>query len=126
MQEHGHYTVVLEHNLLNISLSGTLNEQTALSAYQEIQKSIESLNGEKVAVLVNCVNYEGSTPQAHKISNQSLFWLNQQNCIARATVYSQKIYLDIAKNEQPAIFSMKNRREFSCPDEAKAWLVNQL
>jgi len=126
MQEHGGYLVKFEHNLLNITLIGALNEQATDSACQQIKDKIDRLNGQKFVVLVNGIDYEGSTPQAHQISNQSLLWLNQQNCVARATVYRQKIYLDIVKNEQPAIFATQNRREFYCLEEARTWLINQL
>jgi hypothetical protein len=126
MQEHGYYSVKLEQNLLNITLVGSLNEQAAGTACQQIKASIVGLNGDKVVVLVNCLDYQGSTPQAHQISNQTLNWLNQQNCVARATVYKEKIHQDIVKHQQPEIFGMKNRREFHCFDEARQWLLAQL
>ena len=56
MQEHGYYSVKLEQNLLNITLVGSLNEQAAGTACQQIKASIVGLNGDKVVVLVNCLD----------------------------------------------------------------------
>lgn len=58
-------------------------------------------------------------PKPHKVSNQHLLWLNQQNCVARTIIYSQKLHCDIVKNEQPTLFDLQNRREFHDLKEAQ-------
>ena len=126
MLEHGTFSVVLEGNLLSITLLGTFNDIATLSACQQIEAKVESLNGQAFAILLNCIGYEGSTPDAHKISNQYLLWLNKRNYIALASIYSKNIYADIVKNEQTALFELKNRREFNDLQEAKLWLLSQL
>jgi hypothetical protein len=126
MSEHGDYSVTLVGRLLHITLSGMFNDLATKIVCQKIQNEVESLNGQDFVILLDCIDYEGSTPAAHQVSNQFLFWLNQQNCLARAIVYSQKLYFDIVKNEQPALFELQNRREFHNLSDAKSWLVAQL
>lgn len=126
MLEHGTFSVVLEGNLLIITLLGTFNDIATLSACQQIEAKVESLNGKAFVILFNCTGYEGSTPDAHKISNQCLLWLNKRNYIALASIYSQRIYADIVKNEQAALVELKSRREFTDVQEAKLWLISQL
>ncbi|AWB57022.1 hypothetical protein [Colwellia sp. Arc7-D] len=125
MVEHGNYSVTLEVNLLSIILVGTFNDIATKSACKQIQTKVDSLNGQAFSVLLNCTNYEGSTPAAHKISNDYFLWLNKQNCIAWAAIYHQKIYADMAKNQQPAMFEFQNRREFYDVESAKSWLASQ-
>jgi hypothetical protein len=126
MLEHGTYSVVLEGRLLSISLEGTFNDIATRSVCKKIKAKVESLNGQGFAILLDCIAYEGSTPDAHKISNQHLLWLNKQNCIARAVIYNKKLYFDMVKNEQPALFELQNRREFHDVKSAQSWLLSQL
>lgn len=125
MVEHGIYSVVLEDNLLNIILIGSFNELATKSACLQIQAKVESLNGKAFGVLFNCIDYEGSTPASHKISNDYFSWVNKQNCIAWAAVYHHSIYAEMAKNEQPAMFECQNRRQFYDIESAKSWLTSQ-
>lgn len=126
MIEHGNYSIELEGNLLSIILVGSFNDIATHAICQKVQANIESLNEQAFALLLICTDYEGSTPDAHKISNQYLTKLNKQNCIARAAVYRKTIYADMAKNEQPAMFGFQNRREFFDEASAKTWLLSQL
>lgn len=126
MVEHGEYSIVLNDRLLNVRLSGMFNELATQKVCNLIQQDIEQLSGTSFVMLLDCRTYEGSTPEAHKISNQFLLWLNAQSCFARAIVYSRKLYFDIVKNEQPALFGLQNRREFFQLSEANAWLTSQL
>ncbi|TWX72874.1 hypothetical protein [Colwellia sp. C1TZA3] len=112
--------------MLSITLLGTFNDLATHSACQQIEAKVESLNGEAFGILFDCIGYEGSTPDAHKVSNQSLLWLSKKNCIARASIFSQNIYADIVKNEQAALSQLKNQREFTNVQEAKQWLASQL
>jgi hypothetical protein len=124
--EHGSYSVTLDGRVLSISLSGMFNEFATTTVCQKIQSQIEVLNKQRFGILLDCSSYEGSTREAHQISNLFLLWLNKQACSARAIIYSQKLYFDIVKNEQPALFELQNRKEFDDLTEAKAWLALQL
>lgn len=126
MEEHGDYSITLSGNQLSIRLSGMFNELATQVVCENIQSSINQLNGESFCMLIDCTFYEGSTPEAHKISNNFLHWLNAQACRARAIVYSKKLYFDIVKNEQPALFELQNRREFYHLSEANDWLRSQV
>jgi hypothetical protein len=123
--EHGNYSIALNGKILNITLIGMFNELATQSVCQQIQNQVDSLNGQSFGILLDCSKYEGSTPEAHRISNQFLLWLNKQACIARAIIYSQKLYFDIVKNEQPALFELQNRQEFHQFAEAESWLSSQ-
>ncbi|MFT6506760.1 MAG: hypothetical protein ACI92O_000802 [Colwellia sp.] len=124
MVEHGVYSVILKDNLLSITLIGSFNELATKSVCLQIKAKVDSLKGKAFAVLFNGIDYEGSTPAAHKISNEYLSWVNKQNCIAWAAVYHHAIYAEMAKNEQPAMFESKNRREFYDIESAKSWLAS--
>lgn len=126
MDEHGIYSVKLESNLLKITLSGMFNELATQAVCQQIQMKVESLQGKVFGILLDCKAYEGSTPEAHQVSNQHLLWLNQHNCTARAIIYSKKFHFNIVKNEQPALYQLQNRREFQDQNEAQSWLKSQL
>ena len=126
MVEHGNYSVVLEGRMLIITLVGMFNDLVTQSVCQQIEAKVESLNGQGFGLLFDCTGYEGSTPDAHSISNQHILWLNRQNCLARAMAYNHKIHLDIVKNAQPAVLELKNRREFDNLQDARDWLVIQL
>lgn len=122
MKEHGTYSVTLQNNVLNIRLVGMFNEIATRKVCEQIEQHIDMLNTKSFKLLVDCLDYEGSTRAAHKISNQHLLWLIQQNCQAQAAVYGRKLYADIVKNEQPAVGNILNRREFTNIEEAKNWL----
>ncbi|AZQ84939.1 hypothetical protein EKO29_13640 [Colwellia sp. Arc7-635] len=124
MGEHGTYSVLLEGELLNINLSGMFNDLATNSLCQLIEAQIESLNGQRFFILLNCIDYQGSTPEAHDISNQHALWLKQQNCVASAIVYKQNFYFNIAKSQQPALSKSKKRKEFFNMQAAKGWLVS--
>ena len=124
--EHGSYSITLDGRVLSITLSGMFNDIATQNVCYKIKSEVESLNGRSFGVLLDCTTYEGSTREAHQISNQFLLWLNKQACSARAIIYSQKLYFDIVKNEQPALFELQNRKEFHDLVEAKSWLAVQL
>ncbi len=124
--EHGNYSVMLDGKILSIALSGMFNDIATQNVCQKIQNQVENLHEQSFGILLDCTTYEGSTREAHQISNQFLLWLNKQACSARAIIYSQKLYFDIVKNEQPALFELHNRKEFYDLAEAKAWLTIQL
>lgn len=124
MGEHGTYSILLEGELLNINLSGMFNDLAANSLCQLIEAQIERLNGQRFFILLNCIDYQGSTPEAHDISNQHTLWLKQQNYVASAVVYKQSFYFNIAKSQQPALFESKKRKEFFHLQAAKDWLAS--
>lgn len=125
MVEHGTYSVVLEGDLLTITLVGSFNEAATKSACLQIQTKVESLHGHAFKFLFNCINYEGSTPAAHKISNDCLLWLNKQNCFAWAAIYHHALYAEMARNLQPAMYECQNRRQFYDVESAQTWLSSQ-
>lgn len=125
MVEHGTYSVVLEDDLLSITLVGAFNEIATNSVCRQIQDKVGTLQGNAFKFLFNCIDYEGSTPAAHKISNDCLLWLNKQNCFAWAAVYHHALYAEMARSQQPAMYECQNRREFYNVELAKAWLSGQ-
>lgn len=90
MIEHGSYTTLLEKKLLSITLVAMFNGLATQAVCQQIKAKVESLHGQRVGILLDCLKYEGCTREAHIISNQHLLWLNlwlnQQNCTARAII----------------------------------------
>ena len=126
MVEHGTYTVELEGSMLKVTLVGMFNDLATQAVCSQIEALVDSLNGQGFGLLFDCTDYEGSTPDAHKVSNQHILWLNRQNCLARAMAYNHKIQVDIVKNAQPAVLQLKNRQEFYNLQDARNWLLTQL
>jgi hypothetical protein len=126
MVEHGTYTVELEGSMLKVTLVGMFNDLATQAVCSQIEALVDSLNGQGFGLLFDCTAYEGSTPDAHKVSNQHILWLNRQNCLARAMAYNHKIQVDIVKNAQPAVLQLKNRQEFYNLQDARNWLLTQL
>jgi len=126
MVEHGTYTVELEGSMLKVTLVGMFNDLATEAVCSQIEALVDSLNGQGFGLLFDCTAYEGSTPDAHKVSNQHILWLNRQNCLARAMAYNHKIQVDIVKNAQPAVLQLKNRQEFYNLQDARNWLLTQL
>lgn len=126
MVEHGTYTVELEGSMLKVTLVGMFNDLATQAVCSQIEALVDSLNGQGFGLLFDCTAYEGSTPDAHKVSNQHILWLNRQNCLARAMAYNHKIQVDIVKNAQPAVMQLKNRQEFYNLQDARNWLLTQL
>ena len=102
------------------------NDLATQAVCSQIEALVDSLNGQGFGLLFDCTAYEGSTPDAHKVSNQHILWLNRQNCLARAMAYNHKIQVDIVKNAQPAVLQLKNRQEFYNLQDARNWLLTQL
>jgi|TARA_B110000211_G_scaffold171490_1_gene193646 hypothetical protein len=126
MVEHGTYTVELEGSMIKVTLLGMFNDLATQAVCSQIEALVDSLNGQGFGLLFDCTAYEGSTPDAHKVSNQHILWLNRQNCLARAMAYNHKIQVDIVKNAQPAVLQLKNRQEFYNLQDARNWLLTQL
>ena len=126
MVEHGTYTVELEGSMIKVTLVGMFNDLATEAVCSQIEALVDSLNGQGFGLLFDCTAYEGSTPDAHKVSNQHILWLNRQNCLARAMAYNHKIQVDIVKNAQPAVLQLKNRQEFYNLQDARNWLLTQL
>jgi len=126
MVEHGTYTVELEGSMIKVTLVGMFNDLATQAVCSQIEALVDSLNGQGFGLLFDCTAYEGSTPDAHKVSNQHILWLNRQNCLARAMAYNHKIQVDIVKNAQPAVLQLKNRQEFYNLQDARNWLLTQL
>lgn len=126
MVEHGTYTVELEGSMIKVTLIGMFNDLATQAVCSQIEALVDSLNGQGFGLLFDCTAYEGSTPDAHKVSNQHILWLNRQNCLARAMAYNHKIQVDIVKNAQPAVLQLKNRQEFYNLQDARNWLLTQL
>jgi len=126
MVEHGTYTVELEGSMIKVTLVGMFNDLATQAVCLQIEALVDSFNGQGFGLLFDCTAYEGSTPDAHKVSNQHILWLNRQNCLARAMAYNHKIQVDIVKNAQPAVLQLKNRQEFYNLQDARNWLLTQL
>ncbi|WP_077288069.1 hypothetical protein [Cognaticolwellia aestuarii] len=126
MVEHGTYTVELEGSMIKVTLIGMFNDLATQAVCLQIEALVDSFNGQGFGLLFDCTAYEGSTPDAHKVSNQHILWLNRQNCLARAMAYNHKIQVEIVKNAQPAVLQLKNRQEFYNLQDARNWLLTQL
>lgn len=64
MAEHGTYSVVPEINLLSITLLGMFKELATQAVCQKIQMNLENLQGKAFGILLICIAYEGSRPEA--------------------------------------------------------------
>lgn len=123
MGEHGEYTVAVEGSIIKVTFIGMFNDIASISACAEVKKLIEGMQGRRFCMLYDLLNYEGSTPESHKISNQHFSWLEQQNCLGRASIVSNTFLIDITRNQQASLRDSKvESRMFENEGDAIAWL----
>lgn len=127
MVEHGKYKVTVESAVISVTFIGMFNEKTSRNLCSRVEDLIHGMNGASFCVMFNILNYEGSTPEAHKIGDKHFEWLEKQNCLGRATVVTQKALVNIARSKQESLrISNVEARIFDNENDAKEWLLSLL
>lgn len=123
MHEHGNYKVEVFDKTVSVIFKGMFNLLASENVCQIVEDHISSFNGEGFYMMINLIDYEGSTPEAHEAGNQHAMWLESQNCLGKAVIIQTKIVLDIVRNQQEFLNkSQINTRVFESESDAKAWL----
>lgn len=127
MVEHGKYKVTVENAVIDITFIGMFNEVTSRNVCSYVEEIIHGMKGANFCVLFNMLNYEGSTPEAHKVGDKHFEWLENQNCLGRATVVAQKALVNIARSKQESLRSSNIKaRMFDNENDAQEWLLSLL
>lgn len=123
MVKHGDYKVTVENSVISVTFIGMFNEVASQHVCTQVEDIINGMNGASFYMLFNMLDYEGSTPEAHKVGNKHFEWLEQQNCIGRATIVTQQALIYIARNEQSSLrHSNIKTKMFDNVADGKAWL----
>jgi hypothetical protein len=119
--EHGNNTVVVQGNIIHVTLKGSFNELGAKDVSEKTTEAINTINQETFLILVNLLNLEGGTPEAFSISNEFNEWLNKQNMVAKAIVISSQTIKDIDQQRVPSK-ATQNIKYFATESDALVWL----
>jgi hypothetical protein len=127
MIEHGEYIVTVEEAIINVTFIGMFNDTASKNVCAYVEEIINGMNGARFSMLFNLLEYEGSTPDAHRIGDQHFKWIEKQNCFGRATVAKNMALIEISRNEQTSLRqSNVEARMFATEADAKAWLLSLL
>lgn len=127
-QEHGKFEIILENNIIVVTLEGELNEVAAKHYYAEMKVAAQNIYHKPFCVLTIATKFIGATPKAYIMANNCNKWLvSQKNFLRRAIIVKNKIYVDIAKNQMDVY--EKNTSQFNDFTEeldARRWLTEVL
>jgi hypothetical protein len=124
MVEHGNYIVTVEGAIINVTFIGMFNDTASKNVCTYVEELINEMNGASFCMLFNMLDYEGSTPDAHKIGDQHFKWLEKQNCLGRAIVTSSMALIEISRNEQKSLRQSNIEfRIFETEADARMWLL---
>lgn len=124
MVEHGEYIVTVKGSIINVTFIGMFNDTASQNLCTYVEALINGMNNARFCMLINLLNYEGSTPEAHRIGDRHFRWLEKQNCYGRATVTSNMALVEISRNEQASLRQSNiDSRLFGSEAEAKEWLL---
>lgn len=121
---HGKFKITVDKNQITTELSGSFNAQGIENWIGEMKQTISSFTGKPFTILVNELAAKGATPDALEKANQYNDWLNSQNLVAKAVVYSELIYREIDKKSLPAR-AHQNIEFFSATNDAQQWIDDQ-
>ncbi|BDX06306.1 hypothetical protein MACH26_18270 [Planctobacterium marinum] len=76
-------------------------------------------------MLVDDIEVEGGTPEAHEELQAYNLWLSQQRIVAKAIVIDNVVTQAIIAQRTPEL-AQQNTRYFNHIEEASDWLVNSL
>lgn len=125
MIEHGEYKVAVEGSMIIVIFKGMFNEHASAKVCTMVEEIIDKMSGKPFTMLYNLTEYQGSTPEAHKLGNEHFLWLENQNCLARATVSTERAMIEIVRNEQSSIVQSKITSQiFTDENNAKNWLLS--
>ena len=125
MIEHGTYTIDVEDTIIIVTFEGMFNELASKNLCAQVEQLIVDLNGKSFGMVINLLDYEGSTPDAHKEGNRHAAWLEGQNCIGKGIVASERAMLEIIRIQQDSLNKSKiESKVFNSEQEAKDWLIS--
>lgn len=100
--EHGKYAIIVDENIINITLEEAFNEQGAKALAKELTEIINNFNQQKILILGNLLKLPGATPEAFAVSNKFNEWLNTQNLVAKALVINSPAIKAIDQQRVPS------------------------
>jgi len=123
--EHGKYTIIVEENIINVTLEEAFNEQGAQALAKELTEIINTFNQQKILILGNLLKLLGATPEAFAVSNKFNEWLNTQNLVAKALVINSATIKAIDQQRVPSK-EVQNIAYFDNEADALSWLKKYL
>lgn len=118
----GQYQVELCDQVIKVTFEGMFDESTSRNVCREAEAIIQSFDGKAFYMMINLLNYQGSTPEAHKIGNDHAIWLESQNCLGKAIIATEQFLLNIVRNQQSQLGeSSIPSSVFSSEADATTW-----
>lgn len=125
MDVHGNMSVTVKGRIIECTLAGSFNLEGCERYVLAVKESIEKLNGESFAMLIDDLAFEGATPEAYQLFNEYNLWMNQQPLVAKALIMESLAKKEILLKQAPE-FAKQNLEFFTNVDDAMQWLTQQL
>ena len=120
----GKFQITINEHVISTILFESFNPEGISLWITAMKEAINSFQGKPFSLLVNELEATGATPDALALANSYNHWLNEQNLIAKAVIYSANIYKEIDKKALPSR-KHQNIAFFNDPEQAAAWLEAQ-
>lgn len=123
--QHGEFEIVLDNNIIKITVQGAFNDVGAKALVEQLMPLIVSLDNQPFAILANMLAFDGGTPEVFAMSEEFNTWLNDKNMLAKALVFTSPALIAI---EQALVKSkvQQNIQYFDDENNALDWLDSQL
>ena len=118
---HGKHSIDFINETLVVTLTGTFNDLAVERWTNEVKEIVSTYSGKPFKMLMDLSSTSGGTPEAFDVANRYNQWLNTQNLIAKAIIYSCKMNEAI---EQKYVWAkeIQNIKTFNNRREAFDWL----
>ncbi|MFT6895945.1 MAG: hypothetical protein ACJA13_000342 [Paraglaciecola sp.] len=126
MQDHGHFTIWLEYNVLFFTASGTWNTDTTQRFCNEFKRQARQFEGQKWVAMANLTDWQLNTPETEPLLRELAIWGIQ---------YGLQVVIRIYPPNPVKIFQLNNisqklpsgyqQMHFVIEQDAFTWLHNQ-
>ena len=122
---HGEYDVEVSKGTIKVTVSGAFNDLGAKALTTELKAAIVALNQTPFVMLGDLLYFNGGTPEVFAESDNFNAWLNSQNMIAKALIFTSPIHIAIEKSLVKSK-AKQNIQYFENEHTALKWLDAQV
>ena len=124
-RQHGIIKISQHENIIIATVIGSFNDVGARAYIDKIKSVVFSMQGKKYAILADCTDFEGGTPEVYQMLEDYNQWQNQTNLVAKAIVLKTSIIEEFLRAWSPA-FELQMVKSFEAQIPAIKWLQTQL
>lgn len=121
---HGNYEIDFKKEYIYIKYSGMCNVELAKKFYEEFISRVKGRNFTNLKVLVDCLEFDGATPDSYTFSSKVNNWLNSNDLIAKAIITREAIIVKLVEYRDNEL-RKQNIEVFDNIKDGEEWLLNQ-